>query len=151
MALSLGLTPVPSAYLSRPCINTTFWPMSPLQKFSWDFYLKHTEFTDEYGENWYRAPWSHQWTECVALHLFKCSFILADSFYDILYKSFTYLFCCLLRLLLFLNVLEKDIFRKLLFLFLAIDTSKAIQLCMCIVYPAIMPNSCQIQGLVILF
>lgn len=28
-----------------------FWPLHPLQKFYWDFYLNHPEFTDDHREN----------------------------------------------------------------------------------------------------
>ena len=52
-----GLTLCSTYVLFTPCINTTFWPMHPFQKFYWNFYLKHTEFTGEHGESRCCIPW----------------------------------------------------------------------------------------------
>lgn len=48
-----------------------------------------------------------------------------ESFYDLLYKSLYPSFLLLVRLSLFLSVLERDIFRKLLFPFLAVDNQQS--------------------------
>lgn len=80
--------------------------------------------------------------ERVALHLFQCSFILAGSFYDLLYRSLTHFFVVVKVIAIF-----KCTRKRYLFLFLATDNQQSYSF-FSVVYPNIKLNSHQIQEFV---